>query len=274
MKIEKIFFVLLFGFCSTFSYAKPTLSPTDAAKTCSPTLDVFYNPTGHLATTYLISKYAGQDLKNSLTLSYFSQYPDEDKDYDAIVNAVKNKIPFANDDFTLAVVTKLHSLHGGGSGQVKERRLALEAAIKKNLENPNDMWKAGLLIHAFGDSYAHTLNAFESDKEEAFKPEVGHLFHSIIGEDPDQITRKENQKKYLAYVDKLFGLLKTDRADQAALDSFKLKVENSSCEDDFCLKNEILNGDKLLINNFQMCMKIKMKPLTREQVQSVMDEIK
>nr|WP_314523992.1 hypothetical protein [uncultured Acinetobacter sp.] len=277
MKSKKIFisFVLL-TFISTFSNSSPSKSPMEAVNKCYLNqAGFYYDYIGHQDTTYIIANIAGQDTKNTLALSYFSQYPDADKKFDAIVNAVKNKIPYANDKFTQDAVVKLHSLHGGDSTAIKNRRNNLEKLISGYLKNSDDTWKAGLLIHSFGDAYAHTKGNFGTTKEQAFGPDVGHLFHSIFGDDPDKVVRKANQDKYFAYIDRLFELLKTDYASQDRLNKFKNEISNSKCTTEECLEQEVFfRHGALNLNDFTSCMDENMKPLSKEQVQDVMDRIK
>ncbi|WP_151838132.1 hypothetical protein [Acinetobacter sp. TUM15521] len=276
MKSKKIFIgIVLLACFGTYSNASPTMTPMEAVNKCTPSQNPLYGHLGHQDTTYIIADIAGQSIKNTLALSYFSQYPDADKKFDAIVNAVKNKIPYANDKFTQDAVVKLHSLHGGDSDAIKNRRDNLENLISEYLKNSNDIWKAGLLIHSFGDSYAHTMGKFGTTKEHAFGPEVGHLFHSIIGDDPDKVARKENQEKYFAYVDRLYDLLKTADASQKRLDNFKNEIRNSKCDTDDCLEREVFfKQGNVDLSKYTSCMDTNMKPLSKEQVQDIMDKIK
>ncbi len=165
------------------------LSPSIAIKLCSiesTKMQPTFTGTGHLNTTYKIASIAGR-MHEAKALAYFSQYPDEDKNFDAITNAIKNKIPLLNDELSQAIVKKLHSLHGGGQDVIMARRKSLELAIKKNLESSNTIWKSGLLIHAYGDTFAHTNGKFGSNEEVAYGPKSGHLFHSIFEDNPDNI---------------------------------------------------------------------------------------
>lgn len=255
-----------------------TLSPTEASKGCVASLlnqldQRKFNIVGHAETTYVISDLAGQDIVNTHELTFFSQYPDANKELDAIVNAAKNKIPSESNKFTNDIVTKLHSLHGGGSEKIKQRRTEVENAIKNNLKKPEEIWKAGLLIHSLGDTYAHTHKKFWTNEEVAYGPATGHLADSIFGEDPDLITSPKTKVKYLAYIDNLFSILKTDKADILRFEDLKTKVKNTKCKNDTCFSKEVLKFDNRM-NSFNNCMNIFMKPLTRPQVQEVMDQIK
>lgn len=268
---------LLICFLSMFSIQgfAEDLSPSIAIKLCSiestkkmPT----FTDSGHLNTTYKIASIAGRS-RDAKALAYFSQYPDEDKTFDAITNAVKTKIPLLSDDLSQAVVKKLHSLHGGNQDIILARRKSLEVAIKKNLESSN-IWKAGLLIHAYGDTFAHTDGKFGSKEEIAYGPVSGHLFHSIFKDDPDNILVGNARTKYIAFVDSLFNVLKTDSSDIAALKVYLLKAEQTNCKTDDCFKSEVLGVQNFLgFNKFNSCMDANMKPLSKEQVLEVLNQI-
>lgn len=257
-----------------------SLSVNDASNSCLNVLwqseDKMGNKfgfVGHAETVYVIASLAGQNLKNIHELTYFAQYPDQMKELDAINNAIKNKIPFDNDKFTHDIVTKLHSLHGGDSKKIKMRRSEVENAIKNNLNNSNNIWKAGLLIHSLGDTYAHTYNQFNTDKEVAYGPATGHLFDSFFGHDPDAITPTKTKIKYLAYIDDLFDLLKTDDANTNRFNELKSKVETTTCTTDYCFGKYVLNYHNKMYR-YSYCMDKYMTPLTKPQVQGVMDQIK
>lgn len=266
------------GFDNEPKAAPNSLSPTKASEDCIGSLwnrldGQMFNIVGHAETTYVISVLAGQDIVNTHELTYFSQYPDANKELDAIVNAVKNKIPSESNKFTQDIVTKLHSLHGGDSEKIKQRRTEVENGIKNNLKKTDDVWKAGLLIHTLGDTYAHTYKKFWTNDEVAYGPATGHLGDSIFGEDPDSVTSPKTKVKYLAYIDNLFAILKTDKADVKRFKDFKTKVKNTKCKDDICFSNEVLEFNNKM-DRYDRCMNKFMTPLTRPQVQEVMDQIK
>ncbi|MFI8146491.1 hypothetical protein [Acinetobacter sp. ABJ_C5_2] len=258
--------------------APNSLNPTEASKDCIDSLrnrfgTPLFNIVGHGDTTYVISVLAGQDIANTNELTYFSQYPDANKELDAIVNAVKNKIPSESNKFTHDIVTKLHSLHGGDSEKIKQRRIEVENAIKNNLKKSEDIWKAGLLIHALGDTYAHTYKKFWTNEEVAYGPTTGHLGDSIFGEDPDSVTSPKTKIKYLAYIENLFNILKTEKANDQKFQEFKEKAKNSKCKNDACFSYEVLEFDDKM-DRYNRCMDKYMTPLSRPQVQEVMDQIK
>lgn len=276
MKLTRII-PLCIALCISPHVFSEDLGPYAAARKCTYVAlepGTYFEIFGHSNTTYKVSNLAGLSKADVFTLSYFSQYPDEDKTLDAIVNSIKNKIPFVSNQFTNDAVRKLHSLHGGDLTAINDRRRSLEVAIKTNLQKPKDVWKAGLLIHAYGDTFAHTKGGYASSDEKAFGPAVGHLFHSILGENPDQVTKDINKVKYLAYVNSLFNLLRVEDARINDFDQFINIVKNTTCTDDNCLKFEVLKmKDFKQILKFDSCMNANMKRLSKEEVQEVMDQI-
>lgn len=271
----KLILTPIFLLISNSLYADQKLSPVKATDVCMQRLSNKFNEYGHSYTTFMIADLAGRSEKETLALTYFSQYPDEDKEYDAIVNAIKNKIPFLGGEFSRDAVRKLHSLHGGGRAIIDGRRKSLENAITVNLKNQNDLWKAGLLIHAYADTYAHTEGKYGAKDEEAFGPFAGHAFHSIFGKDPDKFTDKNNIPKYSAYVDHLFKLLKTNKADEKSFVNYKKLIDNNDCKSDECFMNKALPvTDLKKIKMFKYCMDTNMRSLTKNEVQGVLNQIK
>ncbi|USA54583.1 hypothetical protein NDN13_05145 [Acinetobacter sp. C32I] len=274
-KFKLILIPIFLLISSTSLYADQKLSPVKATDMCMQHLSDKFNKYGHSYTTFMIADLAGRSENETLTLTYFSQYPDEDKQYDAIVNAFKNKIPFLGDEFSRDAVKKLHSLHGGGRSIIDARRKSLENAIAVNLKNQNDIWKAGLLIHAYADTYAHTDGKYGAKDEKAFGPFAGHAFHSILGKDPDKFTDKNNIPKYTAYVDHLFKLLKTSKAHEKAFLNYKNLIDNNDCKSDECFMKKALPATDLKkITMFKNCMDKNMRSLTQNEVQGVLDQIK
>lgn len=81
--------------------------------------------------------------------------------------------------FRHRVVDGLHSLHGGDAKKVdvrRERPKKIIDAAQPNSEVPD--WQLGLLIHAFGDSYAHVQGLLPVDRP--FDP-------SLTGDSPDAL---------------------------------------------------------------------------------------
>jgi RHS repeat-associated protein len=174
-------------------------------------LDPFglYDEAGHFYTTYLVAIAAGMLPEQAYEIALYSQYPDEDGNYDAMRAPAENRT---------AVQEYLHSLTGGDP--VKLRKY-LGCLIKNGgLSNV----ELGIVIHALGDAYAHAFPHFKripgrendkgnrwggkdggnmtSDGERLYSPGLGHFFQ---GHMPDYIA--SDPAKYGNYVDQLYELL-------------------------------------------------------------------
>jgi hypothetical protein len=210
-------------------------------------LDVvpMYNIYGHLDTPYLISRFAGRSENDSLWLSFYSEYPDESKDFSATGQ-------FFNfgEDWRSFIYNKVHSLHGGNHKKIQKRRSDLKNAIAQALNEPN-IRKAGLLIHALGDSYAHTKGKLNTTEETAYGEIVGHGLASICFHDPDKAFRISNRDKYIEFITELFELLKTENADEVKFRNYVDQVKGASCTKDDCAINELnLVAEHKKIHNF------------------------
>jgi hypothetical protein len=118
------------------------------------------------------------------------------------------------------IYTKLHSLYGGDHYAIVKRRYAIGGAIEESLKNPTEIWKTGILIHSLGDSYAHTKGKYHSKDGKAFNKYTGHGIESVFLTDPDEIFKKENEDKYIAFVTDLFNRLQTSTKDQKGFNDF------------------------------------------------------
>ncbi|WP_404310460.1 Calx-beta domain-containing protein [Neorhodopirellula lusitana] len=148
-----------------------------------------YDEAGHFYTTYVVSRIAGFSKDESLELAYYSQAGDEDPRLEAYGTIRDELAPtdakiigksvrgffkglFSSDPFSaperaqaesrndrrnrqyiLDVNELYHSLHGGGPDDVAKRRQILGDLISDTTKSLKEI---GLLIHSFGDSYAHT----------------------------------------------------------------------------------------------------------------------
>lgn len=273
------------------------LSPNEAINACLNNSSILFEEDGHFYTTYAIAKLAGQSDNNAFPLSYFSQYPDESP-YTATKNSIISLFklqPIVNKNgFEKQVVEKLHSLYGGKNKTIENRRKSLNTAIKFNLKNKDDYWKAGLLIHAYGDAFAHTTGDYNKDNEASYSYPIGHAFDSAFKTNPDKIvTAKE---KYIAYTKQLYSLLETSNADKKAFSNFISKINDKNCTTNECIQTIIknaanggisskkaqqLNNDILSkgphlnrLERFSSCMSNHMRSLTQNEIQDVMDQIK
>lgn len=113
------------------------LGPNEAIKECTNYRGVAFEEDGHFYTTYAIAKFAGLSNKESMPLSFFSEYPDESQ-YTATKNSLISMIRLQKvlnkNGFEKQVVEKLHSLHGGDSKAIEKRRNSLKSAISANLK--------------------------------------------------------------------------------------------------------------------------------------------
>lgn len=253
-------------------------SPKDATEKCiaeipppSPFL-----PDGHLYTTLSIAELAMFPDERQLVIAYFSQYPDLDPDYEAVPVSLKylllpNKWTWRND-----ISGKLHSLHGGRREEIDARRAAIRQAITGMLDDPAKDWQTGLLIHALGDTYAHTENKFNSENEKAYGVWIGHLIPSLFGRSPDKIKTPLNEPKFLGYITDLYQLLSKNQNSNPRFQEFYRFVDDLECEGEQCpnfhaLFNTKAHSEPARIDKFQGCMNSSMRQLTKSEVQSVMD---
>ncbi|MCG7985335.1 MAG: hypothetical protein JAY90_21645 [Candidatus Thiodiazotropha lotti] len=158
-----------------------------------------YERTGHQYTTYIVARKAGHSRERSREFAFFSQYPDDEKQFSAV--GVFFNIFDLNQ--RKRIMSTLHSLHDGKHSAVLKRRQDIQQLISDgvrsgNLTDP----QIGLMIHALGDSYAHTTGNLDDGDLEAFGYVLGHLFH---GTKPDIITY--NPKKYRLYACALYDAL-------------------------------------------------------------------
>lgn len=235
-------------------------------------------PDGHLYTTLSIADIAGYDEPRQFLLSYYSQYPDIDTDYESVPVALKYiflpwKWEWRND-----IVGGLHTQHGGGRSVIDERRRNISRALSETLPDPQLDWLSGLLIHAYADSYAHTKNAFNSEKERAYNVWIGHALPSLLGEDPDSIKTGTTETKYLGYITALYNDIKLDTGNDKAFDDFKDFVDNLECSDKECPNFHALYNKHPLgnarIDTFIQCMNETSRQLTKEEVRKAIDLIK
>ena len=192
-----------------------------------------YGPHGHLDTPYLIAKFAGMSDEDSLWISFYSEYPDEIKKFSATGQF------FSSDkEWRHFVYNKLHSLHGGGGRKINLRRAQLKTAISEALKEKN-LRKAGLLIHALGDSYAHTYKKFFTKDEKAYGEAIGHGLATLCFHDPDKAFKISNRNNYIKFITALFKLLATENANKQDLDIYITQVINAKCTKDDCAIAEL-----------------------------------
>jgi hypothetical protein len=156
-------------------------------------LHIQYEIDGHLYTTFVVAVLAGLPVGRALELSWGSQVPDANRQFTA-VSAAWNSLWNSH---SRSIMRTLHSLHGGNEQAVMKRRHDLKVLVAGSLARKEPDWKVGLMIHAYGDSYAHTY--LKHGKEVAYGIPHGHAGD---GHTPDKIG--EFPEKYLAYVGQLY----------------------------------------------------------------------
>lgn len=276
------YLLLLASICSlglTESINNPIVTnkePLEAAQYCTNKVRTFL-PDGHLYTTLSIIDIADYDDSRKMTISYYSQYPDIDPDYEAVPVSFKYlplpwKWEWRND-----ITGSLHSLHGGNKVAINQRRNNIKQSLLKTLKDPKLDWLSGLIIHAYGDSFAHTKNDFNSEEEQAYNVWIGHAISSIFGNSPDDIKQKENEPKYLAYISDLYMTVKTNDNNDEKFNEFRSFVDNLECRGGVCPNFHALYTDSpkddSRIDQFTACMNKTARALKVSEVQQAMDLI-
>ncbi|MCO7568459.1 hypothetical protein NJH78_00580 [Pseudomonas chlororaphis] len=257
-----------------------TLDPVRAANKCVEESSGAFVPDGHLYTTLSIAEIVNLPIERQLAIAYFSQYPDIDHDYEAVPVSFKylllpHKWQWRND-----INGKLHSLHGGGRKSIDERREVIRKSLTELIKDPSNDWISGLLIHAFGDSYAHTKKPYNSSKERAYGVWIGHAIPTLSpwSSSPDDIKALGNEPKYLGYANELHETLKVDDSDAAKFKEFlefvdKLECTGGQCPNFHALFNGQADTKNSRIDHYTSCMNQNMRQLSVPEVQSVMDKL-
>jgi hypothetical protein len=156
-----------------------------------------YDEAGHYWTTYAVARIAGRSHDDAASLAFWSQAPDQVTKFDAIGVMLGGIFPpfWATD-----VHNYLHCL-SGSSDPEHRRRILRDLLEHRTLL----LWQRGFLIHALGDSYAHTHTNFLTGEQNAFPPAIAHA----PSHDPDHIG--DHPDKYIGYVRDLFGVLNDGR---------------------------------------------------------------
>ncbi|WP_338244760.1 hypothetical protein [Maricaulis maris] len=171
-----------------------------------------YQRDGHQDTTYVIARFAGHSDEDAARLAFFNQAADDlALRYAAPQVSVWGLV--GGWSYRHRINAVLHSLHGGNPEAVAQRRLDLAELIEqRNRTTPRADWQTGFLIHALGDSYAHTNPAGE-----AYGELYGHVFD---GHWPDLVGNR--RELYIDYIEALFDALEMPTAsDRMALSQLK-----------------------------------------------------
>lgn len=280
--MKKIIFAVIIFSCILVGCASNTLlakkEPLDAATYCAASPS--FGPDGHLYTTLSITDAAGYNEIRQLILSYYSQYPDIDDDYEAVSVSVKYlfvpwKWGWRND-----ITGVLHSLHGGNREAIDLRRKNIRNALSNTLNDPKNDWLSGLVIHAYGDSYAHTRNEFNSETESAYNVWIGHAIPDLLGNSPDNIKGRGNEPKYLGYVTDFYKTLKQSNGngyDDQKFKQFISFIDKLECAGGQCPNfHALFHGEPVKnsrIDRFTDCMNLNSRPLLKAEVQQAIDII-
>ena len=252
------------------------LEPDVVAEVCAQEATPSFGFDGHLYSTFLIARFAGIDGTNAFTLAYYSQYPDEDSTF----KATSFFIGYPN--WRADVREVMHSLHGGGRDAIDARRAALKKFIKDSLgQDPPNYWQAGLMIHAFADSYSHTKEPLGDSDQKAYGSIFGHLHQ---WKKPDQIARQQVFPKYRETATQLYDILEVEGAgDKEQLTEFLNTIEELTCEG-WCWGSDVDRVEKAIIDasytagsfseSWYECIEKRARPLRKEEVQVVFDRIK
>ncbi len=252
-----------------------------------------YDIGGHFYSVYLAALAAGLTAAQAYDIAYYAQLPDMQDGLSA-VDALKDWLEATTEiaslvgadaadpnligklldrqSFDADVFKYLHSLHGGDANA---RRQCLERLLR-NPPHPLQPWELGLILHAFGDAYAHThdnnFNSAYGFPKGHLKPvaDLGH-YVDAIGNHPD---------RYQLYVHDMYSILGGDPSKEG-LDAIMLSLMNVSNGlagmTNLNFELTVMNG---LARAFGYNGPLKPGPandgrtLTQAQVQSVIDMIK
>lgn len=246
-------------------------------------IEPMFSSDGHQFTTALMATYAQLPPQKVYALTYYSQFPDLDSRFSAVwVGLWTAPLPccwrWRGD-----IMAQLHSLHGGNNAEVQFRRWYLAELVRRKVREGTEesLMEAGLMIHALGDSYAHTKGEFKGGAETAFGSLVGHAFY---WHEPDEIARPEVFPKYAEYATQLFKAVGGADADlprvQAYTNALSRLVWKPGQESFKTAKKRMVAEIETISGNapgwswqeYNDFIR-RSKPLTPAQVQKVMDEI-
>lgn len=249
--------------------------PLEAAQFCTEQVPEPFLPDGHLYTTLSLTDIAEYDDLRKMTITYYSQYPDIDPDFEAVPVSFKYLFIPWKWDWRNDITGTLHSLHGGDRKAIDQRRENIQSALSQSLEDPNLDWLSGLIIHAYGDSYAHTKNEFNSENEKAYNVWIGHAIPTIFGSSPDDIKKENNEPKYLGYISSLYRTIKLNDGHDERFIEFKNFVDKLDCEGGECPNFHALftSNEENRIDKFTSCMNENSRPLKVSEINLAMSMI-
>lgn len=173
-----------------------------------------YAEPGHFYTVYYLSRAAGLSEEVAFKNAYFAQFADEYSELDAVQTARMEGLGFDRSDLP-SYVRKIiqHGLHALTGGSSKKEREATKAALK---DYEAGSFEFGLLLHRFGDTYAHST---VDDESKLYAGPAGHLMDTLRGKDPDNPANRP--KLYEAYVRDLLSVL-TAKSGKAGMSDEKI----------------------------------------------------
>jgi hypothetical protein len=167
----------------------------------------------HFYAVYIVAIEAGISPNDAWRLAYFSAYPDIDPRLDAKTQGEKNcwKLWGENKKRALDVHKMVHQLNGNNLNANK----TIRTRLTKMIQNENEPWKKGVLIHTFADTFGHLkiqkqqelhiIRAMSFYYYETTGWKTGRatyepgLGHGKDGHDPDLVAlRPTLAKEYLA----------------------------------------------------------------------------
>ncbi len=160
----------------------------------------YYESEGHYYAPFILLKINGYSGNRSQKIAYYSQYPDQDPRYDAFAAGGRRVWDFLRakplDPFNALVQEFGHQLNGADA---QEMQCCIKNFLKKNWDTLAD-WERGVLLHAFGDSYAHT-----SADGKLYVAPAGHTKDSLMGINPDDPANYP--ERFRAYLEGLNDVL-------------------------------------------------------------------
>lgn len=174
-----------------------------------------YGRDGHQDTTYIVAVMAGHSAHDAALLSFYNQAAD-----DVWFRFSAPPLTFWGSvtdwGYRHRIIGVLHSLHSGDAGAVTHRQQSLASAIARaDQGDPDYYWQTGLMLHALGDSFAHTRVDGTA---------YGELYgHAFDGHTPDIVG--ERPELYLTYVQTMFDALSAGASgDEQALEDYKQTI--------------------------------------------------
>lgn len=164
-----------------------------------------YQRDGHQDTVFITARLAGMTAQDAAELSFYAQAADDIAwTYAAPQVSVWGSFGFWG--YRHRVNAVLHSLHGGDADAAERRRERLAHEIARRVAEGSSSsadwsWQTGFMIHALGDSFAHTRT-----DGTAYGELYGHLFD---GHTPDLAGLRP--ELYQSYVIALYSALGGDR---------------------------------------------------------------